>query len=585
MTTDGWLADAPASAGADATTGRAAAVDFAGIQALLSRPAGYSVARTCLEVQAEAELLDPSLRTPRGTRLAPAAVSWFVGALGEIHVGELLRALGPEWLVLHSVPIGTGATDVDHLLIGPAGVFSVTTKHHPNRNVRGYDRVLGVGRTKTRDLQAADFEAREVSARLTRGVGFAVAVDPLLVVVGARSVTDHRSPSTRRTAVVSSGDLIGWLRSRPVRLSSAERGLVAMTAEEPLTWHVDPRAADTTRVMPRFDRLRAELGVSVPVLPAARISAASVPSSHADVRPVRRPKLRRARAGEKPAGADPRAWTPTRRSVSRRARTGVVAMILVPMLIAGGSLLAAWADQMRNLAGYDTVRAQYARVLATQPHGYDRTQAQTRLAAMDAVVEQERRSLGFNGRTAALTESITSDLASVQRSIRDWTARYSVQQGNLTNRTGTDAEAALIRVSGGIASFAIDQVCPASGAGGGAVACVWEGPTVHVPPELARLSNAQLLRAQGQDWRMVMTHEFAHVIQQKYRPALESNADFVRLFGAITPPPWYTGTEYGFEASADCMAQLRVPGYVAAYPVDCTPERRAFAQRIWEGAF
>jgi hypothetical protein len=41
----------------------------------------------------------------------------------------------PEWTVLHSVPVGTGSTDIDHIAIGPAGVFTLNTKYSPHPSV------------------------------------------------------------------------------------------------------------------------------------------------------------------------------------------------------------------------------------------------------------------------------------------------------------------------------------------------------------------------------------------------------------------------------------------------------------------
>ena len=51
------------------------------------------------------------------------------GATGEEEVGELLEGLGGEWRVEHDVSLGRG--NVDHVLVGPAGVFTVETKSHP----------------------------------------------------------------------------------------------------------------------------------------------------------------------------------------------------------------------------------------------------------------------------------------------------------------------------------------------------------------------------------------------------------------------------------------------------------------------
>ncbi|HEX5568631.1 MAG TPA: nuclease-related domain-containing protein [Streptomyces sp.] len=57
---------------------------------------------------------------------------WRLGLKGERIVGaELERMTGKGWRVLHSVPLPRDV-DIDHLLVGPGGVFCVNTKHHPD---------------------------------------------------------------------------------------------------------------------------------------------------------------------------------------------------------------------------------------------------------------------------------------------------------------------------------------------------------------------------------------------------------------------------------------------------------------------
>lgn len=48
------------------------------------------------------------------------------GLRGERTVGAILRTLGPEYRVVHDLDIGRG--NVDHVVIGPTGVFAVETK-------------------------------------------------------------------------------------------------------------------------------------------------------------------------------------------------------------------------------------------------------------------------------------------------------------------------------------------------------------------------------------------------------------------------------------------------------------------------
>jgi hypothetical protein len=52
------------------------------------------------------------------------------GASAEEHVGGLLEGLaGWEWRVIHDASFGRG--NIDHILIGPPGAFTVETKSHP----------------------------------------------------------------------------------------------------------------------------------------------------------------------------------------------------------------------------------------------------------------------------------------------------------------------------------------------------------------------------------------------------------------------------------------------------------------------
>ena len=237
-----------------------ARVDFAGIHALSSRAAGYSVAAKCLQVQADAESRDPLLRLADRVVLHDDAKSWFVGALGEIEVGRMLDALGPRWFVRHAVPIGAGTKDVDHLVIGPGGVFAINTKHHAGASVWVGDFVLRVNNSNTQHLRSGQRDAVDVARRLTEKLGSRIQVRSVVAVLNARSVKDSRSPEQRVVMVIDAKKLVGWLLSLPQRLSDTELALIGFAAEEPETWHVDPRAADTFRVMQRFERLVNQVG-------------------------------------------------------------------------------------------------------------------------------------------------------------------------------------------------------------------------------------------------------------------------------------------------------------------------------------
>lgn len=298
---------------------------FRAMNALLSREPGYAVAAKCLEVQAESERLDPTLRTDGRVRLADGAWSWYVGACGEKEVGGHLARLGPDWMVRHAVPIGSGTQDVDHLVIGPGGVFAINTKHHRDASIWVGDHVLKVGGANTRHLDQARRDATNAARRLTARVGFAVSVTTVLVTVGERSISDARRGPRTNPAVVSSRQLVEWLgRQRPAH-SVAELGLIRLAAEEPGTWHVDPTAADTLRVMQRFDRLMAEVGAAPKPVAVAAASSPSQSSgaARAAARPTPARRPRQTRSPRRPTKAE------IRRQERRREDLAKLVMLLV----------------------------------------------------------------------------------------------------------------------------------------------------------------------------------------------------------------------------------------------------------------
>jgi Nuclease-related domain len=104
------------------------------------------------------------------------------GATGEEQVGALLDELaGREWRVIHDVNLGRG--NVDHILIGPAGVFTIETKSHPGP--------VRVGRVHGRTLSQAQAQGRAIE-RLT-----GAKVEPLIVF--SRAWVDR--PMSRRKGV------------------------------------------------------------------------------------------------------------------------------------------------------------------------------------------------------------------------------------------------------------------------------------------------------------------------------------------------------------------------------------------------
>jgi hypothetical protein len=121
--------------------------------------------------------------------------SWRKGLAGERRVGaELDRLARRGWRVLHSIPLANNV-DVDHLLIGPGGVFSINTKHHHNQAVWVGDDAVKVNHGKPVPYACKSrAEAKRVVRVLEHYCGFPVPVEPVLVFVG---VTDLKVVATQ----------------------------------------------------------------------------------------------------------------------------------------------------------------------------------------------------------------------------------------------------------------------------------------------------------------------------------------------------------------------------------------------------
>ena len=125
----------------------------------------------------------------------PAGNAGRGGSAPERRVGaELDRLRRHGWHVLHSLPL-PGDVDLDHLLIGPGGVFTVTARNHPGQSVRVGDDAVTVDQGEPRPYLARSLAEAERVRRVLGGYcGFPVPVEPVLVFVG---VTDLEVVATQ----------------------------------------------------------------------------------------------------------------------------------------------------------------------------------------------------------------------------------------------------------------------------------------------------------------------------------------------------------------------------------------------------
>lgn len=202
---------------------------------LATRGAGTGPALRARQLQIGNPVLRGLARTA-GIRTRDHA--WRVGAAGEIKVGARLDRLRRHgWFVLHSIPLGRGG-DIDHLIIGPGGVFTVNTKHHPKGRVRVGRSVVFVRGFQVTYIGKALREASRVQSALSSALGQAVPVEPLVIIHGA-SVSGWLPQRPRGVKVLPTWAATWWLRMpghRSARLRRAELEALYAVACDPATW-------------------------------------------------------------------------------------------------------------------------------------------------------------------------------------------------------------------------------------------------------------------------------------------------------------------------------------------------------------
>jgi hypothetical protein len=118
-------------------------------------------------------------------RPSPEAIAWRRGAAGERRTARLLGPLERQgWVVLHDLAVPGSRANVDHLVIGPGGVFVIDSKLYRGRlQLDGSGRLWHGRYPLASSLQAVSFEADQ-AAQVLPDPG--VVVLPVVAVHGAQ---------------------------------------------------------------------------------------------------------------------------------------------------------------------------------------------------------------------------------------------------------------------------------------------------------------------------------------------------------------------------------------------------------------
>lgn len=163
--------------------------------------------------------------------------AWRIGADGEEKVAAQLAKLArkdPRWSFLHAVPVGEHGSDIDHVVIGPGGVFTLNAKHHPGSKVWVGGNTFMVNGVRQPYIRNSRFEATRAAKLLTAACRFPVRVMGVVVPVGAEGVTVKTPPLD--VYIVNRMRLLSWLSSLPVVLDDASVATIFEVARRSTIW-------------------------------------------------------------------------------------------------------------------------------------------------------------------------------------------------------------------------------------------------------------------------------------------------------------------------------------------------------------
>jgi hypothetical protein len=167
---------------------------------------------------------DPVQRQQRRSLLARTAQGrhgdigdWRLSAKARLKIGRRLDGLGHGWRVLHNVDLSVRHGEIDHLVIGPPGVFTVTSRCHPGRDIVVSARTVTIDGHRTSYLSEARDHAREASHSLTESCGWTVEASAIVVLAEVGSFTVRQMPED--VAVVTAQHVVAWLRTKPARIA------------------------------------------------------------------------------------------------------------------------------------------------------------------------------------------------------------------------------------------------------------------------------------------------------------------------------------------------------------------------------
>lgn len=161
----------------------------------------------------------------RAEQLEAQAGAWAAGADGERRAAAALRELPDGWVVLHDRLLrpGTSLTNLDHVVVGPGGVFLVDAKNWAGGlSVHDDNLWQHAGRSSAKGAELDKLAG--FAGELEKALG--VPVVPLVALAGGHSGR-FKAQRVRGVEVVPHRRLAKWLRRQPITTDAISAELLA----------------------------------------------------------------------------------------------------------------------------------------------------------------------------------------------------------------------------------------------------------------------------------------------------------------------------------------------------------------------
>ncbi|GEP25920.1 MULTISPECIES: nuclease-related domain-containing protein [Cryobacterium] len=224
------------------------------------RFAGQSLVEELLRQQEDRA---PRSRLARTLGLSPLdanGLAWLRAVQAEMVVGEILARLPEGYSVFHSLPIRNTAFWVDHLIVGPGGIFALSSKTRWDHDLTGSVRTIPVGDHTMPYLRDARFESTQITALLAGAMPATAVVQPMIVLVNPHKIRLNRKPDV--VTVIDSPRLRRWLVGRPRQFSAEQQATLTAVIDDPTTWHTPVRTSAPDHLHARFTALEQEVSAA-----------------------------------------------------------------------------------------------------------------------------------------------------------------------------------------------------------------------------------------------------------------------------------------------------------------------------------